>query len=146
MDPNNTTQPTASAPTAPSAVPAQPATAPQPQAPSAAPAPAGAPSEQSGSGGGKKKLIVVLLFVVILLILAAVAYFYYSSTKNKSAANETSYVAPSTAPTVTAAPTQNPNAITDESQLDQVVNDIDSASDEANMTKDATSLKTDSNF
>ena len=103
-------------------------------------------SGDAPKGDKKKPILIAVVLLIILVIVGAIGYYMFVSMKSKPKDDQTSYVAPTTAPTVTPIPTQDPNAINDDSQIDSLVKDIDSASIEANMTKEVNSLKTDSNF
>ena len=134
MDQNNTTTPTST----PAATPVAPA-------PPVSPAPASGAvvSSPKKPGMGKKPVIIVLVLVIFLVVLGAAGYYYYANMMSKP---EQAKAFPTLAPVVSVAPTQDPEAIQDENDLDDVVNGLDSASDEADMTTESKSLQTDSNF
>lgn len=131
--------------------PTTPTTPPQPAAPSAPATPGATPSQTvvKGSsnkpGMNKKTMIMAFLLVVILVVLAAIGYYYYTNIMNVDRKGEiTAFPSPELEPT--AAPTESPDQITDESELDQVISDLDNSTEEANMTQEANGLQSDSNF
>lgn len=108
-----------------------------------------APEVVKSSEGGKdkKKLLFLALFaVIVLVILGIVGYYLYSTMTSKPVEEAPVAAVPTQEPVVTPVPTTDPNAIKDGSELDSVVKDIDSATDEASMTQEVNGLRTDSNF
>ncbi len=132
----NPVQPATAAPEAQAPIPV----APNPEAATVVKSP---PPVKSG-GGSKKKLIVALLVVVILVVIAGIIGFYFMQMNNSKPAEVT--LVPSVAPTEAPTPTVDPNAITDDKQLDEAIGKIENATDEANLTTEVDSLKKDANF
>lgn len=120
-----------------------------------APAPVAAVSSPVGSGAtpptpkksglGKKGMVIALLILVLIALAAIGGYFYYANVMNKPS-DQMSKIIPTIAPMVTNMPTEAPDAIKDSSELDNVVKELDTASDEADITNEAKNLQTDSNF
>ncbi len=86
----------------------------------------------------------MLLFFIILVVLIGIGYYLYATMYSKP--SETSQAMPTIAPVVTVAPTQFPDAIQDESELDGIVDELDKATDEATMNTEVKGLQTDTNF
>ena len=101
--------------------------------------------DQAGGGKDKKKMAVVgLLVVIILMILAVVGYYAYGAMSSGGTDEvETTITQP---PTPTLEPTAMPSPIENEDDLNGVIDEIDSATDEAAMEKEVQGLQSDSNF
>lgn len=136
MEPTNTT-PTQN-PTPAETLPAAPPT------PATPPSQSAVVSPKNSGMGGKKELIILIVVLILLAVFGGAGYYYYANMMNN--APEATAV-PSIEPELKeAVPTEDPDAITDDSQLDGVVNDLDSATDEANMSEEVQGLQTDSKF
>jgi hypothetical protein len=134
-------EPTNSAPTQ-NPIPVTPAT--PPVSPTTTPNQNVVVSPKKSGMGGKKGLIILLAALVLLVVLGGAGYYYYANMMNK---NPEVTAVPTLQPEPTEVmPTEDPDAITDESQLDGVVDDLDNATDEANMNQEVQGLQSDSNF
>jgi len=151
MDPNNNQQPPVQnpAPAAPSAAPVG-AAGPNPVVPPPQPGIENnanvVKNQDQPQGRDKKKLIVVsFLILIILLILAVVGYYAYS-TMMSSSTEEVPTATITEVPTVSPEPTIPPDPIEGEEDLNEVIDELDNATDEAALDSEVQGLQSDSNF
>jgi len=102
--------------------------------------------DQNMGGKDKKKMAVVAFLILILLAIVAIIGYYAYSTMNPGGAEEVPQATISETPSPTIEPTAVPSPIQGEDDLNQVIDEIDKATDEANMNKEVQGLQTDSNF
>ena len=100
--------------------------------------------DQAGGKDKKKMAVVAVLVLIILMIFAVVGYYAYSSMGSSTKEEPVNTI--TEAPTPTVEPTGPADPIQNEEELDQVLDDIDNATDGAMMEEEVQGLRTDSNF
>lgn len=144
MEPNNNNQPPANPAQSDPAV--QPSTTPPPATNQATATPE-AKGDQGGGRDMKKIGLIVVLLIVSLITLSVVGYYAYGSfggSSDDTVPNQNEQLQPPVTPTPDVEVEDVP--IVDDEELDDVIDEIDEASDEAELNEEVQGLQSDSNF